>query len=400
MAHFLNLRTRQPYGILTLAVGDSEEVGLWGGGPNGEDLVIKPNDPSIATVSTKTLVFTSDRQVRRFTLRAQRTGNVMVEARLGYGGPVWAYMQLAVVSDLPPGEPLPDFGPDAYKDDPNYLDKVTAGHFDITDNKFWVDHERRISVDLDYKKIIQNLKSSSGVTIYVYYRDHRNNIIYPRVINRVTAPNIAEIVRQTDEAMSGARGIFALGVELVTNPWFNLSWLRIVPRTPPSSVQRARAAGNQQVKVPRGPRTSLLVAGDRRSLVRILIDDLKAAGKPVKVNLGGTGEQPNCINVNPLLDEQVRDVPMLIFERAENIGTIFPQGSVDRIISNNIVYGTVNWSEAAAGSFKALKPGGTISIAPFAGNLAEHAAEIESALKAAGFRNVVNQGHLIEAIKP
>jgi hypothetical protein len=111
MANFLDLRTRRAYGILTLAPGSSEEVGLWGGGPNGEDLIIKPNDPSIATISKKSLTFSSDPHVRRFTLHAQRIGNVMIEARLGEGGPVWAYMQLAV-ADIKVAKTGPRLGHD------------------------------------------------------------------------------------------------------------------------------------------------------------------------------------------------------------------------------------------------------------------------------------------------
>lgn len=62
---------------------------------------------------------------------------------------------------------------------------------------------------------------------------------------------------------------------------------------------------------------------------------------------------------------------------------------MDKVVSNNVVNGQVNWAQAARGSYNILKPGGKITIAPYAGDLAAQLADIESALRQAGFRNIV-----------
>ena len=93
MAHFQNPWTGQVYGILSLSQGQSGQVDLFGGGPNGEELVVTANDPKIATVEPSA---GGGGNIRRFTITTSMRGNVMIEARLGPGGPVWAYMQCAV----------------------------------------------------------------------------------------------------------------------------------------------------------------------------------------------------------------------------------------------------------------------------------------------------------------
>ncbi len=121
----------------------------------------------------------------------------------------------------------------------------------------------------------------------------------------------------------------------------------------------------------------------------------------VVVNLGGTGEVANAINVNPLTAQQVKDVPNLVRAGAEEVGSLFKPGTVDKIVSNDVVLGTVNWSKTAQGSFSALKSGGQVSIAPYAGSLAEHLSEIQAALKATGFKDVkVVAGRIITGVKP
>jgi hypothetical protein len=72
------------------------------------------------------------------------------------------------------------------------------------------------------------------------------------------------------------------------------------------------------------------------------------AGRAV-VNLAGTGEVPGAININTLTGQQVRNVPNLIRAAAERVGAIFPPASFARVVSNNVVFGEVNWAAAASG---------------------------------------------------
>lgn len=108
--------------------------------------------------------------------------------------------------------------------------------------------------------------------------------------------------------------------------------------------------------------------------------------------------------MNTLEDEQVVGVPRLLLTDAANVGELFPTASVDMVVSNNVVRGTINWSAATRGAFKILKPRQEMSVSPFAGDLTEHMAEIESAMKDAGFRIIPQQppslGHVIVGVKP
>jgi hypothetical protein len=123
---------------------------------------------------------------------------------------------------------------------------------------------------------------------------------------------------------------------------------------------------------------------DLREIARKLVAQ-QPPGRVV-VNLGGTGEVSGAINVNPLLDQQVVGVPSLVRASAEQVGEIFPAASVDSVVSNNVVSGQVNWTAAARGSYQILRPGGSISIAPYAGQLKVQLGTIKAALQAAGFQ--------------
>jgi hypothetical protein len=108
----------------------------------------------------------------------------------------------------------------------------------------------------------------------------------------------------------------------------------------------------------------------------------------VEVNLGGTGEMPGYINVNNLVGGQKAEgIPNLITASAEDIGSLFKPGSVDHIVANNIVPGTMNWDAVAKGSYTVLKEGGIVEFAEFGGGYAS-GVNIKAALEAAGFQDV------------
>lgn len=115
---------------------------------------------------------------------------------------------------LNPNEELLDgIGPDAYRNDPKYIDRVTAGHYDVATGKFTVDHEDGNVIELDYAAIVKHLqqRNAGGVTMYVYYRNLQNYKIYPRLFDKATAPNIASMVLETEQARPSAEGLARLG---------------------------------------------------------------------------------------------------------------------------------------------------------------------------------------------
>jgi hypothetical protein len=90
MAHFLYPRSSAPATFVHLAVGQTIEFALWGGGPNGENLDVKPNDSSVVRI---------DRffppggipgpNMDVFQLTGLKPGTAMLEARIP-GGPLYA----------------------------------------------------------------------------------------------------------------------------------------------------------------------------------------------------------------------------------------------------------------------------------------------------------------------
>jgi hypothetical protein len=214
--------------------------------------------------------------------------------------------------------------------------------------------------------------------IYAFYRGPEN-IIFPTIISDKTTP---ALVRALRKAIAQEREDAKAAQYLLINAFFTLGGLRYAPIAAPEAVTMG-AAGE---------------AGPLRESARKLLQQ-QPRGKVV-LNLGGTGEVSGAINVNPLTGQQVGGIPNLIQTTAESVGEVFPTASVDSVISNNIVYGQVNWAVAAKGCFATLRSGGTISIAPYAGQLAEHLQAIAQALKAAGFRQVIIQsGRIVTAVK-
>lgn len=126
---------------------------------------------------------------------------------------------------------------------------------------------------------------------------------------------------------------------------------------------------------------------------------VRASGKTVVVNLGGTGEVAGAINVNNLTSGAVKGIPKLVKANAEDVATLFPPGSLDKIVANRMPANTVNWNTVARGAYKTLKPGGQVSLNEYGGP--ESAAKIADALRKAGFKDVKTIGGvLVEAVKP
>jgi len=226
-----------------------------------------------------------------------------------------------------------------------------------------------VEIQLLYKSsdFAESAVTNFGANAYTYYVGTGGHI-YPTVISDTSAPRLCTALRRMlEQERIDAKAAQALTIDL--GLW------AAGARTPIKTSSPATAAE--------------ITAESWRVQARVYASDLKAAGKTIRVNIGGTGEVADAINVNPLKDQQVRSIPRLIVRKAEEIADIFDSGSVDEVVSNNIVRGQVNWNDAAKGAYQVLKTGGKIKIAPYAGQLAEQMAEIESALRQAGFKNIV-----------
>jgi hypothetical protein len=73
----------------------SAEIGLWGGGPNGELLTLVPLNPDVISVYDLSKATSVD-NVRRIRVEAKDYGQTTLQARMGRGGPSWADALIAV----------------------------------------------------------------------------------------------------------------------------------------------------------------------------------------------------------------------------------------------------------------------------------------------------------------
>lgn len=104
MAHFFidgSASNTAPATSVALASDKTVQVGVWGAKINGQFLIPSCNDASVATV-TSPGTSTADGMIRGIMVKAVGVGTVMLEARLGPGGPVWAYTQVTVTKTQPP----------------------------------------------------------------------------------------------------------------------------------------------------------------------------------------------------------------------------------------------------------------------------------------------------------
>jgi hypothetical protein len=138
-----------------------------------------------------------------------------------------------------------------------------------------------------------------------------------------------------------------------------------------------------------------------------LADQLRREGKRVVVNIGGTGEVADAINVNPNVVAPRKNIPNHIARKAEVIGELFGANSVDEIVSNSIPPNTYDWRQILPGAHKVLRPGTKITIR-FTG-VGEDADIIIEQVKKLGFKEwqnglrvgtkVVGEGAVITAVK-
>jgi hypothetical protein len=121
--------------------------------------------------------------------------------------------------------------------------------------------------------------------------------------------------------------------------------------------------------------------------VAALLARVRVQAGRVVYNIGGRaapGEPANAININP---EQLREeIPNHVLVRGEEMDKLLPNGSGDEVFSRNLV-GDINWKEMARAAKVVVKPGGTVTLSPWGGQLGE-LPQIQTAMETAGLKNV------------
>jgi hypothetical protein len=121
----------------------------------------------------------------------------------------------------PDEEPVNGIGPDAYSDDPKYIDNVVKGHYDVLTGEFTVEFADGSEVYLPYMALLADFTeekrtdptklTSRDAMMYVYYQNQRNGKIYPRIFDKRTCPNLYEMVMETEAARPDAEAMVRIG---------------------------------------------------------------------------------------------------------------------------------------------------------------------------------------------
>lgn len=119
-----------------------------------------------------------------------------------------------------------------------------------------------------------------------------------------------------------------------------------------------------------------------------LVKKLRASGKRVVVNIGGTGEVAEAINLNPNVVAPRVGIPNHIAAAAEDMGELFEPNSVDEIMSNSLPPNTLDWTKVLPAAKRILRSGATITIR-FTG-IGEDAKVILEQMTKLGFKAIQN----------
>ncbi len=145
------------------------------------------------------------------------------------------------------------------------------------------------------------------------------------------------------------------------------------------------------------PKASLQAWPDAAEQARLELQRARERGGPIVVNIGGKGEYPDAINLNPNTSsvDVSPDWPNWVNAPGESIADLFPPGSIDELFSSKLPPGVMNWDEIAQGSMVVLKPGGKVAF-----NQLGPAKGIPEALERAGFTQIeVLHGVAVTAVK-
>ncbi|MBC8167109.1 MAG: hypothetical protein H7Y20_14725 [Bryobacteraceae bacterium] len=179
-------------------------------------------------------------------------------------------------------EMLDGIGADAYAEDPDYIDRVTGGHYDVLMDVFTVDYADGTSLELDFESILSQVENPGTTNMFVYYRNLQNNKIYPRIFNSRTTPNLASMVLETQAALPGAKALGKIGRFLIE---------LIIERGQRGPAGSPKSGGNWRTR-PTGS------AGAVRKFLGI-------SGNPPAARIGAQGDPDHLISGVQLVGKQV-----------------------------------------------------------------------------------------------
>jgi hypothetical protein len=158
MAHFfVEGSGTSPTNFVYVKVGRTVQVGVWGANVNGQFLLPSINNPATAVVTSKG-TNSADGMIRYIAVKGVSEGNVMLEARLGAGGPVWAFTQVVV------GKAVADVSGVAAR-------AVAVAKRELDTGVFEDDNDNRGSRIDEYENLF-GLKGQAWCAMFVYFCFH------------------------------------------------------------------------------------------------------------------------------------------------------------------------------------------------------------------------------------
>jgi hypothetical protein len=124
---------------------------------------------------------------------------------------------------IDPGVALAEDPEHPFRNDPQYVDKITSGHYDTIGREFWVDHEDGSHITLNLTKVLNDAAPRQGPPVsgetkfadgssarliknidFIYYYRAQSGKIWPNKLTAATAPNIVAAAREVEEALPQA----------------------------------------------------------------------------------------------------------------------------------------------------------------------------------------------------
>lgn len=207
--------------------------------------------------------------------------------------------------------------------------------------------------------------TTGDIVYYAWYRGAGGALVVPTVVTRESAPRTFLTIVQAIELLASdvQQQLTGLAMGMVAGAVIKTVLTRII-----------RAfGGNPKPRLPPKPQKVQPVNGT--------------------VNVGGGLEKgaETCTNLNPVKPGSggaSSGIPNHVQRGFEEIEEVFDPGSVEKLISNRLRHGDVtNWTKAAQGAYRVMKPGGKVSMNVWCQSQAE-VNSVLSAFSRAGFKNV------------
>ena len=258
-------------------------------------------------------------------------------------------------------------------DVPNRLLDLNASNTQPIDAKVYDTLDKANEAIRQAKSKNSGAKDAHAPTLIAYYRGAAGAVIAPTIFSPTTTPRIVNTYYEARRlyAKSVQQELSTAAISLVLNKVLSVIYTNRIKAAPDDASPPPR-------RMPLGPANG--APGGAGKI------------KPVNgtVNIGGTGEYPDCSNLNPVKPGsggRTKNIPNHIKASMEEMDQIFEAGSVKKAIAARLRYPDVNWGRATQAAANVMPRGAKLSLNVWTWSDQEVAA-LKASFEKAGFRNV------------